>query len=61
MRENINKNSKCENADDDENIIGELKRAYKAINALQKTPSHRKIALDIERKLRSQKEKNRNS
>ena len=50
MKENINKNSKCENADDDENIIGELKRAYKAINALQKTPSHRKIALDIERK-----------
>ena len=61
MKENINKNSKCENADDDENIIGELKRAYKPINALQKTPSHRKIALDIERKLRSQKEKNRNS
>lgn len=61
MKKNTSKNSGCGNADDAENIIGELKRAYKAINALQKTPSHRKIALDVERKLRSQKEKNRNS
>lgn len=61
MKENKNKISKCENADDDENIIGELKRAYRAINALKKTPSHRKIALDVERKLRSQNEKTRNA
>lgn len=41
-----------EQAENDE-ILRELKSAYKAINSLNKTASHRKIGMDIERKLRS--------
>ncbi len=57
MKKNTGKCKERGNSDDAENIIDELKRAYRAINALQKTPSHRKIVLDVERRLRSQKEK----
>ena len=39
-------------------ILNELKEAYKSINALRKTPTHRKIAIEIEQKIRKeQKEK----
>ena len=39
-------------------ILNELKEAYKSINALQKTPTHRKIAIELEQKIRKeQKEK----
>ena len=40
-----------EQAENDE-ILRELKSAYKAINSLNKTASNRKIGMDIERKLR---------
>lgn len=43
-----------EQAENDE-ILRELKSAYKAINSLNKTASHRKIGMDIERKLRFMK------
>lgn len=42
--------------DETEDVLGELKQAYRAINALRKTPSHRRIMLDIERKIRAEKE-----
>ena len=40
----------------DDEILRELKSAYKAINSLNKTASHRKIGMDIERKLRAVKD-----
>lgn len=42
--------------EDAEGVLCELKRAYRAINSLQKTPSHRRIMLDIERKMRAEKD-----
>ena len=33
-------------------ILDELKVAYKSINSLQKTQAHRKIALELEQKMR---------
>lgn len=41
--------------EDADSVLCELKRAYRAINSLQKTPSHRRIMLDIERKMRAEK------
>ena len=44
-----------EQTENDE-ILRELKSAYKAINSLNKTASHRKIEMQIERKLRAVKD-----
>lgn len=41
---------------DAESIIEELKVAYRSINRLKNTPVHRKITLEIERRLRSKKD-----
>ena len=49
MKENNKQENEKEKAVESDKIIIELKRAYRTINALQKTPSHRKIVLDVER------------
>ncbi|MFI3290914.1 MAG: hypothetical protein R3Y46_03430 [Opitutales bacterium] len=49
-----------ENAAQDE-ILDELQFAYKSLNALKESPSHRKILLDIERKIRKEKEQAKDS
>lgn len=36
---------------DTESIIAELKAAYRSITRLKNTPAHRKITLEIERRL----------
>ena len=51
---NENRQQPEQTADDE--ILRELKSAYKAINSLNKTASHRKIGMDIERKLRAVKD-----
>ena len=42
---------------DIEIVLGELKNAYRSINALKRTPAHWRITLDIERKIRAEQEK----
>lgn len=61
MKENNKQENEKEKAVESDKIIIELKRAYRTINALQKTPSHRKIVLDVERKLRIKDEKSKGS
>lgn len=61
MKANNKQENEKENAAESDKIIKELKRAYRTINALQKTPSHRKIVLDVERKLRIEDEKSKGS
>lgn len=41
-----------QNDQETKKILDELKVAYKSINSLQKTPTHRKIALELEQKMR---------
>ena len=41
---------------DAESIIEELKAAYRSINRLKNTPGHRKITLEIERRLRRKRD-----
>ncbi len=39
-------------------ILNELKIAYRSISSLQKSPTHRKIALELEQKIRKENKKN---
>lgn len=56
MKESKDKSEiKRDNDVDCDCVLKELKQAYRAINALQKTPSHRRIMLDIERKMGAEK------
>lgn len=48
----MNKDPQQTEQSENDEILKELKSAYKAINSLNKTTSHRKIGMDIERKLR---------
>lgn len=57
----MNEDRKQTRQDADDKILRELKSAYKAINSLNKTASHRKIEMQIERKLRALKESQRKS
>lgn len=57
----MNENRQQPRQDADDEILRELKSAYKAINSLNKTASHRKIEMQIERKLRAIKESQRKS
>ena len=59
MKESKEKNdvNQVSGDSDTENVLRELKKAYRAINALQKTPSHRRIILDIERKMMNSEKK----
>ncbi|MBR5622347.1 MAG: hypothetical protein IKW49_04075 [Opitutales bacterium] len=41
---------------DAESIIAELKAAYRSITRLKNTPVHRKITLEIERRLRRERD-----
>jgi|GEM_PF-5832461 len=41
----------------DEALLHDLQCAYKTINSLQHTTSHKKILLDLERKFHSEKHK----
>lgn len=41
----------------EEELFRELKKAYKSINTLKESPSHRKITLELERRLRKEKKK----
>ena len=61
MKANNKQENEKENAAESDKIIKELKRAYRSINALQKTPSNRKIVLDVERKLRIEDERSKGS
>ena len=61
MKANNKQENEKENADESDKIIKELKRAYRSINALQKKPSHRKIVLDVERKLRIEDKRSKGS
>lgn len=57
----MNENRQQPRQDADDEILRELKSAYKAINSLNKTASHRKIEMQIERKLRALKDGQRKS
>ncbi len=57
----MNENRQQPRQDADDEILRELKSAYKAINSLNKTASHRKIEMQIERKLRAIKDGQRKS
>lgn len=57
----MNENRQQPRQDADDEILRELKSAYKAINSLNKTASHRKIEMQIERKLRAIKDRQRKS
>lgn len=57
----MNENRQQPRQDADDEILRELKSAYKAINSLNKTASHRKIEMKIERKLRAIKDGQRKS
>lgn len=48
----MNKDPQQTEQSENDEILKELKSAYKAINSLNKTPAHRKIGMEIERKLR---------
>ncbi len=48
----MNKDPQQTEQSENDEILKELKSAYKAINSLNKTAAHRKIGMDIERKLR---------
>lgn len=61
MKANNKQENEKENSAESDKIIKELKRAYRFINTLQKTPSHRKIALDVERKLRIEDKRSKGS
>ena len=61
MKANNKQENEKENAAESDKIIKELKRAYRSINALQKTPAHRKIVLDVERKLRIEDKRSKGS
>ena len=61
MKANNKQENEKENAAESDKIIKELKRAYRSINALQKTPSHREIVLDVERKLRIEDKRSKGS
>ena len=51
-------NKETQTDEQTQEILDELKAAYKSISALQKTPTHRKIAIELEQKIRKeQKEK----
>ncbi|MBR4597386.1 MAG: hypothetical protein IKO42_03185 [Opitutales bacterium] len=40
---------------DEEEILKRLQNAYKSINSLKETPTHKKVMLEIEQKIRRQK------
>ncbi|MBQ6534075.1 MAG: hypothetical protein IJI37_02805 [Opitutales bacterium] len=48
----MNNAAKSAEAVSEEEILRELKEAYNSINALKKSPSHKKIADALERKMR---------